>query len=53
MEEVYIDPVCGAEVTPNSAQAVSEQGGLLYYFDSVDCKVAFDKEPERYIEAEQ
>jgi YHS domain-containing protein len=49
MEEVYIDPVCGAYVTPNSAQAVSEEDGRLYYFDSVECKVAFDREPERYI----
>ena len=47
--ELYIDPVCGVEVTPNSAQAVSEQDGKLYYFDSVECKVAFDRVPEKYL----
>ena len=53
MVERYIDPVCGMEVTPNSAQAVSEHNGRMYYFCSTDCKVAFDREPERYVGQEQ
>jgi 3-hydroxybutyryl-CoA dehydratase len=43
------DPVCGMDVTYESAQARSEYDGVTYYFCSLDCKEQFDQEPERYV----
>ena len=47
------DPVCGMDVTFETAQARSEYEGQTYYFDSIECKETFDKEPEKYIAQEQ
>jgi len=47
------DPVCGMEVTYETAQARSEYDGQTYYFCSIDCKETFDREPETYIEKEE
>ncbi len=44
-----IDPVCKMEVDENSAAATSEYKGKIYYFCAPGCKVAFDKEPEKYL----
>lgn len=44
------DPVCGMDVEEGKAAATSSHGGKTYYFCSVGCKEAFDKEPQRYIE---
>jgi YHS domain-containing protein len=44
------DLVCGMEVDPKSAAAMSEYQGKLYYFCSRGCKASFDKHPERYLE---
>jgi YHS domain-containing protein len=49
----FKDPVCGMEVTYETAQARSEYEGETYYFHSLDCKEQFDQEPERYIRNEQ
>jgi Cu+-exporting ATPase len=46
------DLVCGMEIDPKLAEGKSEYQGQTYYFCSSDCKMAFDKEPEKYIEAE-
>jgi YHS domain-containing protein len=46
------DPVCGMEVTYETARARSEYNGETYYFCSLDCKETFDKDPERYIARE-
>ena len=46
------DPVCGMEVEEEKAVATSEYKGMTYYFCSKGCKVAFDKDPEKYIKAE-
>lgn len=43
------DPVCGMDVTYESAQARSEYNGQTYYFCSLDCKEQFDRNPEAYI----
>ena len=43
------DPVCGMDVDPKTAAGKSEYKGQTYYFCSVGCKKAFDKEPEKYI----
>ena len=47
------DPVCGMEVTLETAQARSEYNGQTYYFHSLDCKETFDKNPEQYVTQEQ
>lgn len=43
------DPVCGMEVSPESAAATAEQEGVTYYFCSEGCRKAFVSEPERYL----
>ncbi len=45
-----IDPICKMEVDtdiPGGGQ--SEHQGTTYYFCAPGCKVAFDKEPEKYL----
>ena len=46
-----LDPVCGMEVNPMSAEAQSEYGGQSFYFCSAGCKQRFDSNPEPYIDA--
>ena len=53
MQEKLKDPVCGMELTYETAQARSEYNGQTYYFDSLDCKEQFDKNPEKYVTREQ
>jgi Cu+-exporting ATPase len=48
-----IDPVCHMEVEESEAAATSEYKGKTYYFCSVGCKRAFDRDPERYLTAEK
>ncbi|MDA0263091.1 MAG: YHS domain-containing protein [Chloroflexi bacterium] len=44
-----IDPICQMEVdTENPPGGQSEYAGATYYFCAPGCKVAFDKEPEKY-----
>jgi len=47
-----IDPVCKMEVDPKTAPAKSEYKGKTYYFCAPGCKVAFDKDPEKYLKGE-
>ena len=49
MHETLKDPVCGMEVTYETAQARSEYNGQTYYFDSLECKETFDKDPQKYV----
>lgn len=44
-----IDPVCKMNVDENKSAAKSEYKGVKYYFCSVGCKKAFDKDPEKYL----
>ena len=44
-----IDPVCKMSVEETTAAATSEYKGQTYYFCAVGCKVAFDKDPEKYL----
>ena len=46
-----IDPVCGMTVDPKTAAGKSEYQGKTYYFCSPGCKRAFDKEPQKYLNA--
>lgn len=43
------DPVCGMDVDPKTAAGQSEYQGQTYYFCAPGCKIAFDKEPEKYV----
>ncbi len=43
------DPVCGMDVDEKTAAGKSEYKGQTYYFCSLGCKRAFDKEPEKYV----
>ena len=43
------DPVCGMEVDEKTAAGTSEYQGKTYYFCAPGCKVAFDKDPEKYL----
>jgi len=43
------DVVCGMDVDEKKAAAKSEYKGKTYYFCAQGCKVAFDKEPEKYL----
>ena len=51
MEKVK-DVVCGMTIDPQTAAATSEYNGETYYFCARGCKVAFDKDPEKYLKAE-
>jgi YHS domain-containing protein len=48
MEKVK-DLVCGMVIDPKTAAATSEYEGKTYYFCARGCKVAFDKDPEKYV----
>ncbi len=43
------DPVCGMIVEEGKEAAKSEYKGTIYFFCSRGCKVAFDKDPEKYL----
>jgi Cu+-exporting ATPase len=51
VRNVVKDPVCGMMVDPNTAPARAEYRGQTYYFCAPGCKVAFEKDPEKYLEA--
>jgi Cu+-exporting ATPase len=53
MDATLRDPVCGMDVTYETAQARTEYEGRTYYFCSVECKEAFDEEPEKYVQQEE
>lgn len=53
MNETMRDPVCGMEVTRDTAEARSNYEGQTYYFCSLDCKETFDKNPEKYVREQQ
>jgi Cu+-exporting ATPase len=46
-----LDVVCKMQVDPKTAPAQSEYKGKTYYFCARGCKVAFDKDPEKYLSA--
>jgi len=52
MEKVK-DLVCGMMIDPATAAATSEYRGKKYYFCAKGCKIAFDKDPEKFIRAEE
>jgi len=44
-----IDPVCGMEVDPMTAEYMTEYKEEIYYFCSPGCKIVFDNDPEAYL----
>ncbi len=48
-----IDPVCGAEVDPRVGEYTAEFNGTMYHFDSQECKDAFGKNPDRFMEMQR
>jgi YHS domain-containing protein len=47
------DPVCGMEINIETAPAKTQYRGETYYFHSLECKEAFEQDPERYIFIEE
>ncbi len=45
-----VDPVCGMEVTPETAAAAWEHEGTTYYFCSMGCMARFREGPEDYLD---
>jgi len=45
----YTDPVCGMQISKESAAGHSTYQGETYYFCSLLDKEAFDKNPEKYV----
>jgi Cu+-exporting ATPase len=50
--ETVKDLVCEMMIDPQTAAATSEYKGQTYYFCARGCKVAFDRDPERYLKPE-
>jgi Cu+-exporting ATPase len=48
MDEMYVDPVCGMEVTPETAAESAEYEGQIFYFCSSSCCEQFENNPEKY-----
>ncbi|HDR00164.1 MAG TPA: heavy metal translocating P-type ATPase, partial [candidate division WOR-3 bacterium] len=49
---VHVDPVCKMKVVRGREAATSDYKGTRYYFCNPNCKVRFDKEPERFLASE-
>ena len=43
------DPVCGMMVDEKTAKLKSQHRGKTYFFCAQACKIAFDKNPSRYV----
>ncbi len=52
-EDTAIDPVCGMTVEIAGANHVASYQGRTFYFCSAGCQRSFQKEPEKYLQAEQ
>jgi len=44
-----VDPVCKMVIDSEKAAATSEYEGQTIYFCAKGCKIAFDKNPEKYL----
>ncbi len=45
----HIDPVCGMTVEESPNAITTEYKGTKYYFCGRGCKVAFEKDPEKFL----
>jgi len=48
-EPSFTDPVCGMEVSRNTAAGEFEYRGKTYYFCAAICRDTFEQNPEKYI----
>jgi Cu+-exporting ATPase len=48
-KRVEIDPVCGMEVDPATAEWKADHGGTTYYFCSKGCLDDFVEDPGSYL----
>jgi YHS domain-containing protein len=46
------DPVCSMEVDEEKAPAKTDYKAQTYYFCAPGCRVAFEKDPEKYLRME-
>lgn len=46
---MHTDPVCGMEVTPETAAGAWEHDGTTYYLCSAGCLERFREDPERFL----
>jgi len=46
---MFLDPVCGMEVTDTSNAESYEYKGKTYYFCTTLCKIQFEHNPKKYI----
>jgi Cu+-exporting ATPase len=46
------DVVCEMTIDPKEVAATSEYKGVTYYFCARGCKVALDKDPEKYLQGD-
>lgn len=49
VNDMMIDPVCGASLHEKIARAEYRYEGHVYYFCGLDCKDEFVKAPDKYI----
>ncbi|MBC7876564.1 MAG: YHS domain-containing protein [Anaerolineales bacterium] len=49
IKQTYKDPVCGMEVSSETAAGQSNYNGKTYYFCSKADKDAFDRNPDVYV----
>jgi len=49
---IFIDPVCGMDVDPETAEYKTRYKGRDYYFCAESCLVNFKADPERYLKAQ-
>jgi YHS domain-containing protein len=47
------DPVCGMQITIETAPAQTEYNGEIYYFCSKGCQEAFEVNPEQFLFPEE
>ena len=46
------DPVCGMQFDSEKSEFKSRYRGRTYYFCCPKCKAAFDREPQKYVQAQ-
>jgi YHS domain-containing protein len=50
--QVAQDPVCGMDVEIATAVHTTEYHGVTYYFCGKGCRLEFEDDPERYLDAD-
>ncbi len=48
-QERVTDPVCGMQIRPEKAAAMTVHDGTKYFFCAEACRRQFELEPDRYV----